>query len=90
MPKKANEKPASEQARKLRAKRVRAPFVLSEDILEDARAVVFHFGEGLTMVRLGEEGLRLAVEKYRQRYEKERGRPVPPLPADERLARGPR
>ena len=76
--------------RSAKTKKIRAPYLVSEEILERARAVVYHYGEGLTMAKLGEEGLRLAIAKYEKAYEKERGRPVPPLPEHGQLPRGPR
>jgi hypothetical protein len=72
------------------AKRVRAPFVVREDLLERARAIVYYFGEGLTLAKLGEEGMELAVAKYERAYARDRGRPVPALPQDAQIPRGPR
>lgn len=90
MPKKPAGKNGAATMTKAKAKKIRAPFVVSEDVLERARAVVYFYGEGLTLAKLGEEGIELAIAKYEKAYERDRGRPVPPLPEDAQIPRGPR
>lgn len=88
MPKKGPAKNGDALA--VKARKVRAPFVVREDLLERARAIVYFFGEGLTLAKLGEEGIELAIAKYEKAYERDRGRAVPPLPHDAQIPRGPR